>query len=57
MNQELENSGKKKGGGSFMRKGQVGDWRRHFSPELEVRFKEWETKWLDGCSLKFDHGD
>ena len=57
MNQELENSGKKKGGGSFMRKGQVGDWRRHFNPELEERFKEWEAKWLDGCSLKFGYGD
>ena len=39
-----------------MRKGQVGNWRQHFTPELEEGFKKWETKWLEGCSLKFDYG-
>ena len=57
MNHQLENSGRKTKEGTFMRKGQVGDWRQHFTPELEERFEEWETKWLNGCSLKFDYGD
>ena len=26
-------------------------------PELEEMFKEWEARWLEGCSLKFDYGD
>lgn len=37
----------------FMRKGQVGDWRNHFTPQLEERFKAWEEKSLIGSDLKF----
>ena len=57
MNQQLAVGGRKALHGTFMRKGQVGNWRQHFTPELEKRFKEWEARWLEGCSLKFDYGD
>ena len=57
MNQQLADSGRKALDGAFMRKGKVGNWRQHFTPELEKRFKEWEARWLEGCSLKFDYED
>ena len=57
MNKQLADSGRKALDGAFMRKGQVGNWRQHFTLELEERFKEWEARWLKGCSLKFEYGD
>ena len=56
LNQQLEKKGKDRVDGTFMRKGKAGDWKAHFSPELERRFKEWEDKWLRGSDLKFDYG-
>ena len=40
---------------AFMRKGQTGNWRKHFTPELEKRFEEWERKGLEGSDLKFTY--
>ena len=40
---------------AFMRKGQVGDWVNHFTPELEKRFDEWEKRSLKGSDLKFQY--
>ena len=56
LNQQLEKKGKDKVDGTFMRKGKAGDWKAHFTPELEKRFTEWEDKWLRGSDLKFDYG-
>ena len=39
----------------FMRKGQVGDWVNHFTPDLEKRFDEWERNWLSNSDLKFQY--
>jgi len=39
----------------FMRKGEVGDWKNHFTPELEKKFQKWENKWLEGTDLKFEY--
>ena len=39
----------------FMRKGEVGDWKNHFTPELEKKFEEWENKWLKDSDLKFQY--
>ena len=56
LNQQLEKKGKDRVDGTFMRKGKAGDWKAHFTPELERRFKEWEDRWLRGSDLKFDYG-
>eukprot|EP00094_Tigriopus_californicus_P011304 TCALIF_10911-PA protein Name:"Similar to SULT1E1 Estrogen sulfotransferase (Homo sapiens)" AED:0.09 eAED:0.09 QI:179/0.5/0.6/1/1/1/5/82/273 len=37
----------------FMRKGQTGNWRLHFTPELEEKFIDWEQKWLKDSDFKF----
>ena len=52
---ELQKSKKKPkdGGGAFMNKGQTGNWKQHFTPELEKRFEEWEAEELKGSDLKF----
>ena len=39
----------------FMHKGETGNWRKHFTPELEKRFEEWEKKGLAGSDLKFTY--
>ena len=56
LNQQLQKKGKDKVDGTFMRKGQAGNWKKHFTPELEKRFQDWETKWLEGSDLKFEYG-
>ena len=38
----------------FMVEGKTGKWRHHFTPELERRFQEWESRWLGG-DLKFEY--
>jgi hypothetical protein len=40
-------------GHSFIRKGQTGDWKNHFSPDLNRRIDEWIAKNLEGSDLKF----
>nr|CAH0102989.1 unnamed protein product [Daphnia galeata] len=39
--------------GKFIRKGKTGDWKNHFSPELNNRIDEWIEKNLAGTDLKF----
>ena len=36
-----------------MRKGQAGNWKKHFTPEMERKFEAWERKWLEGSDLEF----
>jgi estrone sulfotransferase len=46
----------KRVGNHFIRKGQVGDWKNHMSPELAKRFDDWieeNTKGLDSLSTRF----
>lgn len=39
----------------FIRKGQVGDWQNHFSPELNEKFDKWIEENLDGTGMTFDY--
>ena len=39
---------------NFMVEGKTGKWRKWFTQELEKRFQEWESRWLEGCELKFE---
>ena len=55
LNDQLEKRGKNVVEGTFMRKGKAGNWKEHFTLELEERFKEWEAKSLMGSSLKFEY--
>jgi len=32
-----------------------GDWKNHFTPELEKKFVEWEKRWLEGSDFKFTY--
>ena len=40
-------------GHSFVRKGKTGDWKNHFSPELNRRIDEWIDSNLAASDLKF----
>ena len=37
----------------FIRKGETGDWKNHFSPELDHQVDEWIERNLAGTDLKF----
>ncbi|XP_057376595.1 sulfotransferase 1E1-like [Daphnia carinata] len=39
--------------GNFMRKGKTGDWKNHFSPELNSKIDKWIEKNLKGSDLSF----
>ncbi|XP_046448183.1 sulfotransferase 1E1-like [Daphnia pulex] len=57
-NESVNNEAGKKQGwmnpdGKFIRKGKTGDWKNHFSPELNSRIDEWIEKNLAGSDLKF----
>ena len=39
--------------GRFIRKGKTGDWKNHFSPELNARIDQWIETNLAGTDLKF----
>ena len=39
-----------------IRKGGAGDWRNHFSPPLEARFRSAFAERMRGTGLKFDIG-
>ena len=43
------------GGRAFMNKGITGNWKKHFTPEIEARFEEWEEKWFKGTGMKFQY--
>ena len=38
----------------LLRKGQVGDWKNHFTPELNQRFEKEVLSKLQGSGLEFD---
>jgi len=40
---------------AFMRQGKAGTWREEFTPEMLLRFQEWEEKWLQGSDLTFKY--
>ena len=42
--------------GSFIRKGQTGDWKNHFTPEMTARFDAWMADKLKGTDLSFPEG-
>jgi hypothetical protein len=42
------------GNDRFIRKGQVGDWKNHMSPELSERFDVWMSQHLKGIGLTFE---
>ena len=44
-----------KGTGPFLRKGAVGDWKNHFTPEQNERFEKDVLGKLDGSGLEFDY--
>jgi len=39
--------------GHFIRKGKTGDWKNHFSPELNKRIDQWMKANLAGTDLRF----
>ncbi|XP_043204345.1 sulfotransferase 1C4-like [Amphibalanus amphitrite] len=39
--------------GSFIRKGKVGDWKNHFTPEMTEKFDKWVEEKLKGTDLAF----
>lgn len=39
--------------GKFMRKGEVGDWRNHLTPEQVSKMESWEAEQLAGSGLEF----
>lgn len=43
-----------KTGDHFIRKGVVGDWKNHMSPEMSKRFDDWIEKHTAGTDLTFD---
>jgi hypothetical protein len=38
----------------FIRKGEVGDWKNHMTPEMTSRFDVWTEKNIRGTGLSFD---
>ena len=41
--------------GQILRKGVVGDWKNHFTPEMNERFDKDVLAKLSGCGLEFDY--
>lgn len=41
---------------NFFRKGEIGDWRNHFSDEQSAQFDALYKEKLDGLGLTFDFG-
>lgn len=41
-------------GKAFIRKGEVGDWKNHMTPELSKRFEEWMEENMKDTGLSFD---
>ena len=42
-------------GGSFMRKGKVGDWREQLTPDQQTSMDQWAAQWLAGSDLQFTY--
>ncbi|KAK4317457.1 hypothetical protein Pmani_011460 [Petrolisthes manimaculis] len=41
----------------FMRKGKVGDWKKHLTEKQQKAFKEWTDKNLNGTDFPYYHND
>jgi len=39
---------------SFIRRGEVGDWKNHMTPEMASRFDAWTEENIRGTGLHFD---
>jgi len=39
--------------GNFIRKGKTGDWKNHFTPEMNARFSRFMAEAMKGTDLKF----
>lgn len=39
--------------GNFVRKGKTGDWKNHFTPEMDARMNAWMKERLQGTDLTF----
>jgi estrone sulfotransferase len=39
---------------SFLRKGEVGDWKNHMTPDMASQFDAWTEKNIRGTALTFD---
>jgi len=50
---ELQESGYFKKDTQFIRKGQIGDWKNHFTDELNSRFEQWIKDNTEGTDMKF----
>jgi len=50
---ELQDSSYFKKEGHFIRKGQIGDWKNHFTDELNSRFDQWIKDKTKDTDLKF----
>ena len=37
----------------FMRKGKTGDWKNHFTPEMDRKMNQWIDRELEGTDLSF----
>ena len=47
--------GEKEDSATLLRKGVVGDWKNHFTPEQNERFEKEMLEKLDGSGLEFDY--
>ena len=49
--------GDKNKGEAFMRKGQIGDWKNHFTPQMNQEWDQWikeKLARLEGCKIIMD---
>ena len=53
--EERSSAGDKKLGG-FFRKGEVGDWRNHFTPDQSAQFDQIYKAKLQGTGLRYNFG-
>ncbi len=42
-----------KGQAGFIRKGQIGDWKNHFTPQMNQEWDQWIQHSLEGTQLEF----
>ena len=44
-------------GPNLLRKGEIGDWKNYFTPEMNERFENEVMDKLEGTGLEFDFGN
>lgn len=54
LDKYVETNDLKKNGNSFIRKGQVGDWKNFMTPELSKQFDDWIETNTKGTGLSFN---